>query len=99
MYDKEIHKEYVFTSYLQKLLPKPERISLDLEDKLKLEFYKLEQTFKGDITLNPTVKESTVTYGDLDTSGSIKDDEDIFDEIIKRIIERNKGEDNEQDIY
>src|SRR5699024_10828170 len=68
MYDKELHKEYVFTSYLQKLLPKPERISLDLEDKLKLEFYKLEQTFKGDITLNPTVQESTVTYGDLDTS-------------------------------
>src|SRR5699024_10635786 len=97
MYDKELHKEYVFTSYLQKLLPKPERISLDLEDKLKLEFYKLEQTFKGDITLNPTVQESTVTYGDLDTSGSIQDDEDFLDEIINRINERYHGDFTEQD--
>ncbi|MCG4584073.1 hypothetical protein L0P56_01085, partial [Anaerosalibacter bizertensis] len=97
MYDKELHKEYVFTSYLQKLLPKPERISLDLEDKLKLEFYKLEQTFKGDITLNPTVQESTVSYGELDTSGSIKDDEDFLDEIIDKINERYNGKFTEQD--
>lgn len=88
MYDKE----YVFKSYLQKFLPKPERISLDLEDKLKLEFYKLEQTFKGDITLNPTVQESTVSYGELDTSGSIKDDEDFLHEIIDRINERYNGD-------
>lgn len=97
MYDKELHKEYVFTSYLQKLLPKPERISLDLEDKLKLEFYKLEQTFKGDISLNPTVQESTISYGELDTSGSIKDDEDFLDEIIDRINERYGGDFTEQD--
>ena len=92
MYDKELHKEYIFTSYLQKLLPKPETISLDLEDKLKLEFYKIKQTFKGDISLNPTVEDSTIGYGELDTSGSPKDDEDFLDEIIERINERYNGE-------
>ncbi len=97
MYDKELHKEYVFASYLQKLLPRPERISLDLEDKLKLEFFKLEQTFKGDITLNPTTKETTLSYGELDTSGSLKDDEDFLDEIIKRINERYGKNLSEQD--
>lgn len=79
VYDNKLHKEYVFTSYLQKLLPRPERISLDLDDKLKLEFYKLEQSFKGDISLNPTVEETIVSYGDLlDTSGAIKDEVDYF---------------------
>ncbi len=98
MYDKELHKEYVFTSYLQKLLPRPERISLDLDDKLKLEFYKLEQSFKGDISLNPTVEETMVSYGDLlDTSGAIEDEEDYLDQIIERINERYQGDFGDKD--
>ncbi|MGO1713061.1 MAG: type I restriction enzyme subunit R domain-containing protein, partial [Senegalia sp. (in: firmicutes)] len=97
MYDKELHKEYVFTTYLQKLLPKPERISLDLDGKLKLEFYKLDETFKGDISLNPTIEESTLGYGELDTSGSPKEDEDYLDEIIERINERYNGDFTSQD--
>ena len=93
MYDTELHKEYVFTSYLQKLLPHPDRISLDLEDKLKLEFYKLEQSFKGDISLNPTVEETMVSYGDLlDTPGAIEHEEDYLDQIIERINERYQGD-------
>lgn len=92
MYDTDLHKEYVFTSYLQKLLPKPETISLDLEDQLKLEFYKLEQSFKGDITLNPTTEDKTVEFGEIDTSGSPKDDEDFLDEIISRINEKYQGD-------
>src|SRR5699024_6963800 len=96
MYDKEIHKEYVFTSYLQKLLPKPERISLDLEDKLRLEYYKLEQTFKGDISLNPTVEDSTVGYGELDTDSSIEE-EDFLEEIIEKINERYGGNISDRD--
>ena len=97
MYDRELHKEYVFTSYLNKLLPKPERVSLDLEDKLKLEFYKLEKTFKGDISLNPTVEESTVEYGRLGLSTPYKEDENPLDEIIEGINNRYGGDISEED--
>ena len=51
MFDAEMQKEYVFCSYLLRLLPPETTQMIDLEGALKLEFYKLEQTFKGDITL------------------------------------------------
>ena len=94
MYDKDLHKEYVFTSYLQKLIPSPERISLDLDGKLKLEFYKLDKTFEGDISI---IAEPTIGYGDLDTGSKPKEDEDYLDEIINRINERYHGDFTDQD--
>lgn len=94
MYDKELHKEYVFTSYLQKLIPSPDRISLDLDGKLKLEFYKLDKTFEGDISI---LAEPTIEYGQLDTGSKPKEDEDYLDEIINRINERYHGDFTDQD--
>lgn len=94
MYDKELHKEYVFTSYLQKLIPSPERISLDLDGKLKLEFYKLDKTFQGDIIIE---SDSSLSYGEIDTSSSPKEDEDYLDEIINRINEKYHGDFTDQD--
>ena len=94
MYDKELHKEYVFTSYLQKLIPSPDRISLDLDGKLKLEFYKLDKTFEGDISI---LAEPTIEYGQLDAGSKPKEDEDYLDEIINRINERYQGDFTEQD--
>ncbi|MDD2628526.1 MAG: hypothetical protein PHD20_06585 [Clostridia bacterium] len=94
MYDKELHKEYVFTSYLQKLLPSPERINLDLDGKLKLEFYKLEKSFEGNIDI---IAEPVVAYGELDTVPELKEDEDYLDEIINRINERYQGDFTNQD--
>ncbi len=97
MYDKELHKEYVFLSYLEKLLPKVSERDIDLEEKLKLEFYKLEQTFKGDISLNPTVEEETLTYK-VSISGSKPEDADaLLDEILNKINDRVKGVFNEGD--
>ncbi len=94
MYDKDLHKEYVFTSYLQKLIPSPERISLDLDGKLKLEFYKLDKTFEGDISI---IADPTIEYGQLDTGSKPKEDEDYLDEIINRINERYHGDFTDQD--
>lgn len=94
MYDKDLHKEYVFTSYLQKLIPSPERISLDLDGKLKLEFYKLDKTFEGDISI---IADPTIGYGELDAGSKPKEDEDYLDEIINRINERYHGDFTDQD--
>ena len=51
MFDADMQKEYVFCSYLLRLIPAEPTQMIDLDGALKLEFYKLEQTFKGDITL------------------------------------------------
>ena len=51
MFDKELHQEFIFCSYLIKLLPAKKVKMIDIESKLKLEFYKLQKTFEGAITL------------------------------------------------
>lgn len=92
MFDKELHKEYVFTAYLEKLLPRAIGNDIDLEGKLKLEFYKLEQTFKGDITLNPTIEdEILVNPKKLDTNGKPEDKDELLENIIEKINDRFKG--------
>lgn len=92
MYDKELHKEYVFTAYLDKLLPRVSERDIDLENKLKLEFYKLEETFKGDISLNPTVEDETLAYPtSIDNTGKPEDTDALLDEILNKINDRVKG--------
>ena len=51
MFDRELHQEYLFCSYLSKLLPGDPTATVDLDSILNLEFYKLEKTFEGTIVL------------------------------------------------
>ncbi len=51
MFDAEMQKVYVFCSYLLRLIPTESVQMIDIEGALQLEFYKLEQTFKGEIAL------------------------------------------------
>lgn len=92
MFDKDLHKEYSFTAYLEKLLPKVKGKDIDLEGKLKLEFYKLEQTFKGDISLNPQNTETILPNPKTITGGAKPtDDESTLEEIISKINEKYQG--------
>lgn len=92
MFDKDLQKEYVFTCYLEKLLPRASEKNIDLEGKLKLEFYKLEQTFKGYITLNPTVADETLENPKtIDTAGRPEDKDELLENIIKKVNQRFKG--------
>ena len=92
MFDKGLHKEYVFTSYLEKLLPRISEKNFDLDGKLKLEFYKLEQTFKGDITLNPTLEDETLENPkNLDNVGRPEDKDELLENILNKINDRFKG--------
>ena len=91
MYDKELHKEYVFASYLQKLLPKAIEENVDLEGKLKLEFYKLEETFKGGIVLEPTEEYKTLKNPKNVDVDDRKEEDELLEVIIERINERFKG--------
>lgn len=53
-FDTDLHKEYLFCSYLGKLLTGDPSTPLDLSNKLLLEAYKLEKTFEGEIVLDET---------------------------------------------
>ena len=54
MFDKDMQKLYVFTKYLTKLLPKNNSEKVNLNDALLLEYYKLQKTAEGNITLEKT---------------------------------------------
>lgn len=92
MYDKELHKEYVFTSYLEKMLPKVSETDINLEGKLKLEFYKLEETYKGDISIILREEEEILENPKtIITGGKPEDTDALLDEILNKINERVKG--------
>ena len=94
MFDEDLHKEFVFLSYLMKLIPSEPTQMIDLEDKLQLEYYKLQKTFDGAITL----KDETGTYTPATASGTAKPEEKTpLDEVIKKINEQYKGKFTEAD--
>lgn len=59
MFDKQMHDEYIFCSYLAKIVPADPKIPFDLGDRVKLEYYNLEKTYEGSIGL---VKEEKGVY-------------------------------------
>ncbi len=67
---------------------------MDLEGKLKLEYYKLKKTFEGAIPL----KEEPGVYQPAGTTGTGKPEEkQPLDEILEKINEQYKGEFTEAD--
>lgn len=52
LFDKEIHKFSVFAKYLYKELPSPGVEVVDVDDKVRLEYYRLEKEFEGSIKLD-----------------------------------------------
>ncbi len=49
--DKELFKEFMFTTYLIQLLPVNKSEKINIEDKISLEYAKLKETFTGSIEL------------------------------------------------
>lgn len=89
MFDEELHKEFLFCSYLLGLLP-PESVDMiDIENKLKLEYYKLQKTFAGAIMLAKT-KGSFEPAKQKGTMG--QEQKEPLAEIIAKINERYKGQ-------
>lgn len=88
MFDKDLHREAVYCSFLVGMLPETTVQMADIEKMLKLEMYKLEKTFEGDISLG----EEPGVYGPAEPKGAVKPEEkDPLDEIINRINEKYKG--------
>ncbi len=97
MFDRELQREFNFLRYLEKVLPMKPAEKVNLDDKIKLEFYKLEKTFEGQIPL-----EKNTNQGILKNSKSVdtskKDPkEELLDQIIDRINQEFVGLISEMD--
>ncbi len=89
MFDAEMQKEYAFCSYLLNLLPKESVQMFDLEGALRLEFYKLEDTFKGAIAL----QDESVAYEPASGKGkAVPEQKEPLEEVIQKINELFAGD-------
>ena len=94
MFDTDLHKEYLFLSYLLKLLPADIVSMLDLEGKLQLEYYKLQKTFEGAIELERTPG----VYEPASAKSAVgQEQKQPLDEIIEKINDLYKGPFTEAD--
>lgn len=95
MFDVDMHKEYMFLTFLYKLLPEEHGPEMpDIEDKLRLEYYKLKKTFSGAIEL----KEGKGVYEPADEKSALGHDPlKPLNEVIESINERFAGELTEGD--
>lgn len=89
MFDKDMHKEYLFLSYLLGLLPVEEDDPVDLDGKLKLEYYKLQKTFEGAIQLE-NLDGQYIPAKNKGVQG--KKEKSTLDEILDKINEKYKGD-------
>ena len=82
MFDKDMQKEYTFCAYLLKLIPNESIVMMDIESALKLEFYKLEKTFKGGIALD----NATGVYVPSNAKGkAVPEQKEPLEEVIEKI--------------
>ena len=54
LFDKDIHKFSVYAKFLTTMLPKGDREKVYVDDKVLLEYYRLEKDFEGNINLEGT---------------------------------------------
>src|SRR5690606_33271519 len=97
MFDKELHEEYIFCKYLIRFIPKNSTERIDIEDKVKLEYYKVEETFNGDITLEKNTDYRLKNPDNVETRIKPPDDDDLLENIIRRVNEKYDGKLSESD--
>ena len=89
MFDEDMQKEYLFLSYLLGLLPANKEDPVDLDGKLRLDYYKLQKTFAGAIQL----QELNGMYAPAtERGGAAKYSKSTLDEILEKINEKFKGD-------
>lgn len=88
MFDADMHRQYLFLSYLIGLLPGDPEEVVDLDGKLKLEYYKLQKTFEGEIQLQ-NLDGQYVPAAQKAMQG--RQQKSTLDEILEKINEKYKG--------
>lgn len=85
LFDKQIHKFSVYAKFLSNMLPKDGGGRVSVDDKVLLEYYRLEKDFEGEITLEGTEEGFTPITGE---AGRREKNKDPLTTIIERINEK-----------
>ena len=85
MFSKDLHREFLFCKYLERLVPADKETMIDITNKIKLEYYKLEKTFEGSVVLQ---KENGVLEPQrIKNAVGQKEKKTPLSEVIKKINE------------
>ena len=85
MFSKELHREYLFCKYLERLVPADPVTMIDITNKIKLEYYKLEKTFDGGIELK--TENGVLEPQRIKNTPGEKEKKTPLSEVIKKINE------------
>ncbi len=85
LFDKELHRFSVYARFLYTLLPKSSTERVTVDDKVLLEYYRLEKDFEGEITLSGTDEGFRPITGE---AGRREKRKDPLTAIIEKINER-----------
>lgn len=90
MFDRPMHREYIFCSYLAKVLPADPQMPFHLGSRVRLEYFNLQKTFEGSIAL---VKEEKGAYGPARQKKPIKMQETLspLEQVIEKINKEYAG--------
>lgn len=89
IHDRELFEEYQFTLHLARLLPSDNVERVDLDDKVRLEYMSLTETFKGAIILNE--KAAPMVPDNKTTSKKTAKKYDVLQSIMDKVNERFAG--------
>ena len=73
LFDKDIHKFSVYCKFLYTMLPKGGSDKISVDDKVLLEYYRLEKDFEGNISLESTSEGFRPITGEAGRREKIKD--------------------------
>ena len=93
--DKELFEEYQLVSHLVKVLPKRESEGVDIDDKVKLEYASLIETFKGAILLEE--KPPVLKPGNNINPSKKEKKYDTLESIISKVNDHFDGKFTEND--
>ncbi|MPL77661.1 hypothetical protein SDC9_23518 [bioreactor metagenome] len=96
MYDKDLEKFYRFAKYLGKVLPKGKQIVVEIDDKILMEYYRLEKTYSGSLVLEPGTEVTLKPVSGF--TGKKEELKDTLTEIIKKINEKYGTEFSNMDL-
>ena len=90
LHDKELFNEYQYTTHLIKLLPRPDVVDfVDIDDKIRLEYASLTETFAGAIVLDE--KPPVFVPGGSAAPKKNNKKKDTLQSIIDKVNERFSG--------
>jgi len=86
--DVELHKLYVYLTYLLKKLPREKGSSIHLADEVALEYYTIKKTFEGSVSLTPDYENVPVAPVKFAGTTIKEEQKEYLSTIIERLNKR-----------